>query len=71
MSDLHLEQPNRFYLPESETYRNAEIERADRNNVKRWDLPEWVLDPGFLQSPDGTRWKLVVDNSGALTTEAL
>jgi len=58
---------------------NVEIERQLRQKLERnADIEMPIIDTGaerharvILRSPDGSRWKLVVSNAGALSVEAL
>ena len=50
-----------------ESQRNLLIEQADDMNRKKNQDIELRNDRLILQSPDGTRYKLSVDNSGNLS----
>jgi len=54
-----------------ESERNRALEQADQQNHKRGRDIE--VNPGRLivTSPDGTRWKIVVDDLGTVTAEAI
>lgn len=61
---MKLENPPLEYNQSYEIERNKQIELTDLNNQKRnTDV--------VLVSPDGTRYKLQVDNSGNLTTTSI
>ena len=71
MADLQLPTQPPRYDQRFEQQRTASLEEADRHNVKIWDVAEWPFDAkGLLTDPDGGKWRLVVDNTGALSTEA-
>ena len=50
-----------------ESQRNLQLEQADDMNRKKNQDIELRNDRLILQSPDGTRYKLSVDNSGNLS----
>ena len=54
-----------------ESQRNLLIEQADDMNRKKNQDIELRNDRLILQSPDGTRYKQSVDNSGNLTAVSL
>lgn len=54
-----------------ESQRNLQLEQADDMNRKKNQDIELRNDRLILQSPDGTRYKLSVDNSGNLTAVSL
>lgn len=59
------------YDPEDQTRTRTAITQEDTNNLKR--NADFELAPGarvLIRSPDGTRWKIVVDNAGLLSTVA-
>lgn len=43
-----------------------QLEQLDRQTIKTWDSPIVVL-----RAPNGTRWRLEVDNAGALGTSLI
>lgn len=55
------------YDPADQARVRAEIERADRQNLKRGAAAPFLL----LSKPDGTVGKLTVNSSGALSWTAL
>jgi hypothetical protein len=61
--------PN-YNQPDDQTLRNM-LEKADAENHKRSRDVE--ISPGrlIIKSPDGTRWSIEVDNSGAITAASL
>jgi len=61
MADLLLPDIPPKYDPAVERDRSDAMERADSHNIKLWQHL-------VLQSPDGSRWIIVVDNAGALST---
>lgn len=71
MADLLLPFPPPRYDARREQDRDEALTRADRNNVKRWDLEAWPLERIYLTSPDGSKWRLAVDDLGVLTVEAV
>lgn len=63
-------------LPPIRTLRDVdawrrELERADRENQKRRQDVELGVASVVLTSPDGSRWRLTVDDSGTLGATAL
>lgn len=54
-----------------EANRIQQIEQADAQNLKRGRDVEFRQNRLILTSPNGTRYKVVVDNAGVLSTEAL
>jgi len=54
-----------------ESQRNLQLEQADDMNRKKNQDIELRNDRLILQSPDGTRYKLSVDNTGNLTAVSL
>ena len=58
------------YTPDNERQRNRMLEQADRGNHKRGRDME--LGPGeaiILRAPNGTRYRVKVENNGDLATE--
>ena len=55
----------------AETQRNLLIEQADDLNRKKNQDIELRNERLILQSPDGTRFKLQVDNSGNLSASSI
>lgn len=69
---MKLPSPSSRYDPVVEAQRNLLLEQADMQNHKRLaDLEIVAPQRLILRSPDGTRWKLTVDNSGTLTASTL
>ena len=69
---MRLTRPPERYSRSSEAQRNLQLEQADRKNRKKGaDVELGDGERLVLRSPDGTRWALTVDNTGALGTEAL
>ena len=69
---MKLPRPQPRYSPGAESQRNLQIEQADKRNRKKGTDVE--LSRGervILQSPDGVRWAVTIDNTGTLQTEAL
>jgi hypothetical protein len=57
------------YDPKVEEARNGAIEAADRlNRKKRTDLTIYPPERLVLYSPDGSKFAVVVDNAGVLST---
>jgi len=54
-----------------ESQRNLQLEQADDMNRKKNQDIELRNDRLILQSPNGTRYKLSVDNTGNLTAVPL
>jgi len=69
---MKLPTPAGRYDQALEAQRNLLLEQADKQNRKRLEDVE-IVEPQrlILRSPDGTRWKLVVDNAGVLTATTL
>lgn len=63
--------PSPAYDISREADRNRQIEYADQFNHKKNRDVE--VSPGrlIIKSPDGTRWSIEVDNSGAVTAVAV
>lgn len=51
------------YSPTDQAQMRGILEREDKRNQK-------IGGDVVLQAPNGSRWKLIVDNAGALTTVA-
>jgi len=70
---LRLPQPSPDYDQAREAERNRAIERADAQNHKRGrDIEVGASSERLiLTSPNGTRYSVVVDNAGALSTTAV
>lgn len=69
---MKLPTPSLQYSPILEAQRNLLIEQADLQNHKRLaDLEIVTPQRLILRSPNGSRWKITVDNSGNLTASAL
>lgn len=68
---MKLQNPPGSYSPRYDLERNRQLEAADRQNLKRGKDIE--VGPGrlILTAPNGTRYAVSVDNTGALTTDAL
>lgn len=64
---------NKLPVPSDEFTRQAyaQIERMDAMNYKRNQDIELGNTAIILMSPDGSRFKLVVSNAGALSTTAV
>lgn len=60
------------YDPVRESEKNKLIEQADQLNHKRTaDLEIVTPQRLILRSPDGTRWKITVSNTGTLSASTL
>jgi len=68
---MRLRQPGKEYHQTYEIQRNAELERADRENFKRNRDVEIGEGRVIIRSPDGTRWEITVDNSGVVGATSL
>jgi hypothetical protein len=69
---MKLPTPSNRYDQTLEAQRNLILEQADLQNHKRLtDLEIVAPQRIILRSPDGTRWKLVVNNAGVLTATTL
>lgn len=68
--------PGNYSRTDENEFRAA-VEREDGRNLKRGQSVELSGNSGdggpmlVLKSPDGTRYRLLVDNAGALSTVAL
>lgn len=68
---MKLPGPPEKYSRNDEARTRVVIEQEDRHNLKRNADVELVPGARYLiRSPDGTRWKLAVDNAGVLTAVA-
>ncbi len=67
---MRLSSPPGQYSPVHESRRNADIELADRQNLKRGQDVE-TQGRIILKAPNGTRWALQVSNAGALSAVAV
>ena len=68
---MRLPTPGSNFDQRAETQRNLLIEQADDLNRKKNQDIELRNERLILQSPDGTRFKLQVDNSGNLSASSL
>lgn len=68
---MRLPTPGSNFDQRAETQRNLLIEQADDLNRKKNQDIELRNDRLILQSPDGTRFKLQVDNSGNLSASSI
>jgi len=68
---VRLPQPSIRYDASRESDRNRVLELADRRNLKRGQDLELARARLILRSPNGTRYRLTVDDAGNLGTEAL
>lgn len=69
---MKLPVPSLQYNPVLESQRNTLLEQADQQNFKRQADVEVVAPQRLiLRSPDGTRWKITVSNTGVLTASTL
>jgi hypothetical protein len=68
---MRLPIPSKAYDALQETTRNRILEIEDARNRKLGADIELSEDRLILRSPDGSRWVLVVDNTGALSAEAI
>lgn len=68
---MRLPQPKPIYDAHAERERNRTLELADRRNHKRGQDVEIGEARLILTAPNGTRYKLSVDNAGNVTTSAI
>ena len=68
---MRLPTPGSNFDQRAETQRNLLIEQADDLNRKKNQDIELRNERLILQSPDGTRFKLQVDNSGNLSASSV
>ena len=68
---MRLPTPGSNFDQRAETQRNLLIEQADDLNRKKNQDIELRNERLILQSPDGTRLKLQVDNSGNLSASSI
>ena len=68
---MRLPTPGSNFDQRAETQRNLLIEQADDLNRKKNQDIELGNERLILQSPDGTRFKLQVDNSGNLSASSI
>jgi|TARA_R100000426_G_scaffold40458_2_gene31355 hypothetical protein len=68
---MRLPTPGSNFDQRAETQRNLLIEQADDLNRKKNQDIELRNERLILQSPDGTRFKLQVDNSGNLSASSI
>jgi hypothetical protein len=68
---MRLPTPGSNFDQRAETQRNLLIEQADDLNRKKNQDIELRSERLILQSPDGTRFKLQVDNSGNLSASSI
>lgn len=70
---LNLPSPSPVYDPTNEAQTRDTISRADSDNQKR--RQDFVVDPTYnrfiMQSPDGTKWSLTIDNTGIIRGTSL
>lgn len=64
--------PGPRYDETRENLRNNMLEQSDKQNIKRYENIE-IRDPQLLVlvSPNGSRWKITVSNTGALSATAI
>lgn len=69
---MRLPIPSDRYDPSLEAQRNLTLEQADLQSLKRQADVEVVTPQRLiLRAPNGTRYKLVVSNTGVLTATTL
>ena len=68
---MRLPTPGNKFDQRAETQRNLLIEQADDLNRKKNQDIELRNERLILQSPDGTRFALQVDNSGNLSASSI
>lgn len=64
--------PGPRYDETRENLRNNMLEQSDKQNIKRYENIE-IRDPQLLVlvSPNGSRWKVTVSNTGTLSATAI
>lgn len=64
--------PGPRYDETRENLRNNMLEQSDKQNLKRYENIE-IRDPQLLVlvSPNGSRWKVTVSNTGTLSATAI
>lgn len=68
---MRLPNPSAQYSPRMEIERNRQIEAADKQNRKQGRDLDVGSDKLIVKSPDGTRWRIAVDNAGNISATAL
>lgn len=68
---MKLPQPPGAYDRSYEDQRNRVIEQNQRQSFRRGVDVELSDERLIIRSPDGTRWKITVDNTGSLNTVPL
>lgn len=66
-----LPQPPATYSPRTEVERNRQLEQSNRANHKRGQDVEIGNARLILTSPNGTRYSVAVDNTGAISATAI
>jgi hypothetical protein len=70
---LNLPSPSPTYDPKNEAQTRDTIAKADSDNQKK--RQDFVVDPIYnrliLQSPNGTKWSLTIDNTGVISGTSL
>ena len=59
------------YAPVYESEKNNILEKSDQQNFKRLSDVEIGSARLIIESPNGTRYKIVVDNSGNLSASSV
>lgn len=67
---MNLPPPGRAYDRINEEQTRRAIEAEDARNHKKGGTLEIGNGKLILKAPDGGRWSVIVDNAGALSTEA-
>ena len=68
---MNLPPPAREYDVNIAGFRNLELEQADQQNHKKRQDVEIGAARLVLESPNGTRYSVTVDNSGNLSASSL
>lgn len=68
---MKLPDPGSAYSGPRERLRNQQIEMADQQNHKRNRDLELGGGRLIMQSPNGARWSVTIDNLGNITATAL
>jgi hypothetical protein len=68
---VNLPSPAKVYDPSDQAQTRAAIRQADGENFKRGRDVEIGDGRLILTSPNGTRWNITIDNTGALIRTSL
>lgn len=68
---MNLQRAPQTYAKDDQDRLRSDLEREDRDNLKRGRDIELGDGRVIITSPNGSRFALTVDNAGALGTEAI